>query len=80
MLGTLFATAGSLSIIAALTGSVPLHHWQLSHICCLASLWAAGLAISTIWQFNIGTLILESYCVIISLHTIYLNMRRKRKS
>lgn len=41
----------------------------------LQILGASCLAISTYWQFNLGTLLLQLYCVIISLHSAFLNRR-----
>lgn len=78
MLASLIATAGSICIITALTLVRYRYISGNSHtFAMLQAVGSAGLAISTIWQFNIGTLILETYCVLINLHTIYLNWKRK---
>lgn len=80
MLGSIIATLGAISIVIALTLVRYRRISGNSHtFAVLQAIGSAALAISTIWQYNIGTLILESYCVIINLHTIYLNIKRKNK-
>jgi hypothetical protein len=81
MLPSIIATLGSICIITALTMVRYRYISGNSHLfAILQAIGSAGLAVSTIWQFNIGTLILESYCVIINVHTIYLNWKRKDES
>ncbi len=80
MHGSIIAILGSLCIIGSLTLVRYRYVSGNSHtFAILQAIGAATLALSTIWQFNLGTLVLESYCVLISLHTIYLNVRRKQK-
>lgn len=77
MLGTIIATLGAICIVTALTLVRYRYVSGNSHtFAILQAIGSGALAISTIWQYNIGTLILETYCVIINLHTIYLNIKR----
>jgi hypothetical protein len=81
MLGSIIATLGAICIVTALTLVRYRHVSGNSHtFAILQAIGAAALALSTLWQYNIGTLILESYCVIINLHTLYLNMKRKKSA
>lgn len=77
MLASIIATLGAICIVTALTLVRYRHVSGNSHtFAILQAIGSGALAISTIWQYNIGTLILETYCVIINLHTIYLNIKR----
>ena len=79
MLGTIIASLGALCIVTALTLVRYRHVSGNSHtFAIIQALGSCALAVSTYWQFNIGTLMLETYCVLINVHTIYLNIQRKR--
>ncbi len=40
------------------------------------SVGSCALLLSTFWQFHIGVIIMNSYIVIICLHTVYKNSRK----
>lgn len=76
--GTIIASLGAIFIVVALTLVRYRHISGNSHaFAILQAVGSGALALSTLWQFNIGTVILETYCVVINVHTIYLNIRRK---
>ena len=79
-LGGIISSAGAVFIVISLT----LVRYQFisgnSHAFAVLQITGATcLALSTYWQFNLGTLLLQSYCVLMTLHTIYLNHKRQQK-
>lgn len=78
MIGSIIAVVGALCIVTSLTLVRYRYVSGNSHrFAALQIVGASSLIISTYWQFNLGTLLLESYCVVINIHTMFLNKRRK---
>lgn len=77
-IGSIVATLGAIFIVASLTLVRYRYIDGNSHgFAALQMVGATLLGLSVIWQFNIGTLLLESYCVLINAHTILRNRKRE---
>lgn len=80
-IGSIVATSGAIFIVVSLTLVRYRYIDGNSHrFAILQIIGAALLGASVIWQFNIGTLLLESYCVLINAHTIIRNRKQARET